>query len=123
MYICMYVCTYVCMYVRTHACMHACMYVYMYVCMYVCMYVGGRCYIVRLKSIIESMQPLRLPSVELQDNQKITKWPLGENTMLHHKKKVSKPLGRSQQHHHRNHFSHQWPLISREVMCGVRGVV
>ena len=60
--------------------------------MYVCTCVGGRCYIMRLKSIIESMQPLRLPSVELQDNQKITKWPLGENTMLHHKKKVSKHL-------------------------------
>ena len=66
------------------------MYVRTYVCMYVCMYVG--CYIVRLKSIMESMQPLHLPSVELQDNQKITKWPLGENTMLHHKKKVSKHL-------------------------------
>ena len=44
------------------------------------MYVGGHCYIVRLKSIMESMQPLHLPSVELQDNQKITKRPLGENT-------------------------------------------
>ena len=95
MYVCMYVCMHVCTYARMHACMYVRMYVHMYVCMYICMYVcmyvrtyvGGRCYIMRLKSIIESMQPLRLPSVELQDNQKITKWPLGENTMLHHKEK------------------------------------
>ena len=67
--------------------MYVCIYVCMYVCTYVCMYVGGFCYIVRLKLIMESMQPLHLPSVELQDNQKITKRSLGENTMLHHKGK------------------------------------
>ena len=125
----MYLCTYV-LYVYMYECMYECMYVCMYdlyVCMYVrmyvCMYVGGCCYIMRLKSIMESMQPLHLPSVELQDNQKITKRPLGENTMLHHKEKGFKALGRSQQHLHRNHFSDEWPLISREVMCGARGVV
>ena len=58
-----------------------------YVLTYVCTYVGGRCYIMRLKSIMELMQPLHLPSVELQDNQKITKGPLGKNTMLHLKEK------------------------------------
>ena len=55
-----------------------------YVCMYVCTYVGGHCY---MKSIMELMQPLHLPSVELQDNQKITKQLVGKNTMLHHKEK------------------------------------
>ena len=70
-----------------YVCMYVCMYAYTYVCMYVCMYVGSGFYIMRLKSIMESMQPLHLPSVEHQDNQKITKWPFGENIMLHHKEK------------------------------------
>ena len=92
------VCVCVCVCACTLAAIHICTQLepawllHMYVHTYVCMYVGGCCYIMRLKSIMESMQPLHLPSVELQDNQKITKGPLGENTILCHKGKGSKHL-------------------------------